>query len=98
MSCAVIRSRDPAFRTLPSSTVRTPSFSPTARRSSCFPLNAKHDVRAATRRPPCCTRTLMISSVIPSAKYSSSATGLMLANGRTAIDGAAGASDRLLAR
>ena len=46
-----MRSRAPERRTVPSSTVATSSFSPTARRSSRRPLNAKHEVRAATRRP-----------------------------------------------
>ena len=50
-SWAVMRSRGPARRTVPSSTVVTSSFSPTTRRSSRRPLNAKQDVRAATRKP-----------------------------------------------
>ena len=50
MSCAVMRTRGPARRTLPSSTVRTPSFAAIARRSSCCPLNANDDVRAAFAR------------------------------------------------
>ena len=49
ISCALTRTRLPERRTLPSSTVATSSFSPTVRRSSRRPLNAKQDVRAATR-------------------------------------------------
>ena len=44
------------------------------------------DVRAATRRSGSCTSALMISSVMPSLKYSFSASLLMLANGNTASD------------
>ncbi len=56
-----------------------------ARRSSRRPLNAKHEVRAATRRPSTCASAFRISSVTPSAKYSSSAP-LRFSNGSTAID------------
>ena len=46
MSWAVIRSRFPALRTLPSRTVLTRSFSPMKRMSSFLPLNVKEDVNA----------------------------------------------------
>ena len=49
MSCAVMRSLVPAFRTLPSSTVRHLSCLPISPISSFLPLNAKEEVRDATR-------------------------------------------------
>ena len=49
-----------------------------ARRSSRRPLNAKHDVRAATRSPSICESAFRISSVMPSAKYSSSGAAQVL--------------------
>ena len=63
-------------------------------RSSCDPLRAKVDVlRRHPAGPGIFTRTLRISSVIPSLKYSLSPSGLMSANGSTAIDGR-GSSER----
>ena len=52
-------------------------------------MNEKEDVRAATWRPSSWVRALMMSSVMPSAKNSFSGSALMLANGRTAIEGVA---------
>ena len=49
------------------------------------PLNAKDDVRDATCMPGTFASALMISSVIPSLKYSFSGSALMLASGSTAI-------------
>src|SRR5262249_4679683 len=54
------------------------------------PLNENADVRAATCSPGSCASALMISSEMPSEKYSFSASPLMLANGNTAIDLALG--------
>src|SRR3989441_9680876 len=54
--------------------------------SSFFPLNANDDVRAATRNAWILVRALMISSAMPSVKYSFSGSALMLTNGSTAID------------
>ena len=56
------------------------------RTSCCRPLNANADVRETTRRPGTLASALISSSVMPSAKYSFSGSGLRLANGSTAID------------
>ena len=79
----------PIFRTLPSSTVETLSLRPISPITSCFPLNANDDVREATRSDCTLVSALMISSAMPSAKYSLSASALMLAKGNTATDFAA---------
>ena len=68
MSWAVIRSRFPALRTLPSSTVATLSCSPISRMSWFFPLNANADVRDATCSASTLVSALMISSAMPSQK------------------------------
>ena len=81
----MIRIRFPTLRTLPSSTVVTPSFSPISRTSVFLPLKAKEDVRDATWTPGTLAIALMISSVMPSLKYSFSGSALMLASGSTAI-------------
>jgi hypothetical protein len=86
-NCVVIRTRLPALRTLPSSSVLTPSFCPMVRKSSFLPLNAKHDVRPVTLSPGFLARTFSSSSVRPSEKYSFSGSALMFVKGRTAIDG-----------
>src|SRR6516164_3964897 len=65
-----MRTRSPARRTLPSSTVVTFSFSPIVRRSTLLPLKEKADVRAATRRPASPVRAFRISSAIPSQNQS----------------------------
>jgi len=65
----------------------TPSESPTSLRSVSRPLKANAEVRAVTLNSVIFASTLRISSVIPSLKYSWSPSGLMSANGRTAIDG-----------
>ena len=70
MSCAVIRRREPAFRTVPSSTAETLSIAPMVRISSRLPLSANTDVREATTSPSTLARALISSSVIPSLKYS----------------------------
>ena len=49
MSCAVIRTFSPDFRTLPSRMCATLSFSPITRRSSFRPLNWNDEVRPITR-------------------------------------------------
>src|SRR5688500_15566866 len=54
--------------------------------SSLLPLKAKADVRDATPRARTLVSALMISSAMPSVKYSLSASALMLVKGRTAID------------
>jgi len=85
MSCAVIRTRFPTLRTLPSSTELTPSFSPISRMSTSFPLKVKEEVREATWMPGTLASALMISSVMPSLKYSFSGSALRLASGSTAM-------------
>ena len=65
----------------------TPSFCPITRRSSCFPLNANEEVRPVTFKSGFFARTLSNSSVKPSEKYSFSGSGLMFANGSTAMAG-----------
>jgi hypothetical protein len=52
-----------------------------------FPLRANDEVLAATLIVGMRDRAFRISSVIPSEKYSLSASALMLANGRTPMDG-----------
>ena len=88
MSCTEIRTRLPAFRTLPSRSVATFSFSPITARSSFLPLNWNEDARAATRSPRIFVSTLSSSSARPSAKYSSSSPRLRFTKGSTAIEGA----------
>ena len=87
ISCAVTRIREPARRTLPSSTCATSSASAILRTSSALPRNAKDDVRAITFSPSTFASRLMISSARPSLKYSCSLSALRFANGRTAMDG-----------
>src|SRR2546428_9135469 len=84
-----MRRRLPMRRTLPSSTVDTCSFHPTSPRSSFFPLRANETVLDATCNDWIFDNALMISSAIPSAKYSLSGSLLMFANGNTATDFAA---------
>ena len=84
-----MRSLFPIFRTLPSSTVDTFSLRPMSRMSSLLPLNAKDDVREATRSDWILVSALMISSAMPSVKYSLFDSALMSANGSTATDFAA---------
>ena len=91
ISCAVTRIRSPARRTLPSSTLVTPSACAMWRTSSFLPLNENADVRAITFSPSTCASALMISSARPSPKYSFSRSALRLANGSTAIDAATSA-------
>ena len=82
-------SRSCPLRTLPSSSDCTPSRRPMSRTSSARFLNANVEVRAATRNPGTCVSSLMISSAMPSQKYSWSCSGLMSTNGNTATDGSA---------
>ncbi len=85
----MIRSLLPILRTLPSSTVDTLSFLPISPMSSFLPLKANEEVRDATRSAWIFDRALMISSAMPSVKYSFSGSLLMLAKGSTATDFAA---------
>ena len=60
-SRAVIRTRSPTFRTLPSSTVRTLTCLPIAEAVSDRPLNRKSARGGATRRPGASTRAAVIA-------------------------------------
>jgi hypothetical protein len=51
-----------------------------------LPLNEKAEVRETTCKSFTRVRSLMISSVIPSQKYSWSGSGLMFSNGSTIMD------------
>ena len=70
MSCAVIRTRLPALRMLPSRMVATLSFCATVGMSTLVPLKLNAEVRDATRRPRILESTLSNSSARPSVKYS----------------------------
>src|SRR5439155_22530578 len=72
-----------ALRTLPSSTWLTPSLLATSQTSTDWPLNVKAVLRAITARAEPFDKSVVMSSLIPSLKYSCSASPLMLANGRT---------------
>src|SRR5215472_15029500 len=85
ISCAVIRTLPPALRTLPSTTWLTLSWRATCGTSTCLPLNMKAVLRAATQSADTLDRSVMMSSLIPSEKYSCSGSPLMLANGRPAL-------------
>ena len=85
VSWAVIRSRFPARRTVPSSTALTLSRAPSVRTSSRAPLKANTEVRDATCSPSTLVSAVISSSVIPSLKYSLSGSALTLTNGSTAI-------------
>jgi hypothetical protein len=58
--------------------------------SGDLPLKAKLELRAMTNSHLMRDRPVMMSSTIPSTKYSCSASPLILANGNTAIDGRSG--------
>src|SRR5271169_7065911 len=72
----------------PSSTERTPSSLPTSRMSTERPLYVKLELRAITVRPAIFDRSVMMSSVMPSEKYSCSGSPDMLVKGKTAIEAA----------
>ena len=82
-----MRTRSSERRTLPSSTAVTPSERPISRTSAARPLNWKDEVREATCNPRTQHSALMISSAMPSQKYSWSRAALMSAKGRIATDG-----------
>ena len=91
MSCATIRTRLPARRTLPSSSVATSSVTPISRRVCSRFLNRMTEPREITRSERILESCAIVSSVIPSAKNSFSGSVLRLRNGRTATDGSLGA-------
>jgi hypothetical protein len=79
----VIRTRPPALRTLPSSTWLTSNSRATSGTFTLRPLKVKAVLRAMTPRAETFERSVMMSSLIPSLKYSCCGSSLMLANGRT---------------
>ncbi len=86
MSCAVTRTREPLRCTEPSSTASTFSSRPISASLFFVPLYAIAEVREITRSDRICASCVMSSSVMPSAKYSCSASPEKFASGRTAID------------
>ena len=78
-----MRTRPPALRTLPSSTWLTLSSRATFGTSTCLPLNMKALLRETTDSAETLLRSVMMSSVMPSLKYSCSGSPLMLAKGST---------------
>src|SRR5881397_1449509 len=91
MSWAVTRIRFPDLRTLPTRTVATFSVRPISRISRDWSLNAKAEVRAATRSERICESAAISSSVRPALKYSSSGLPPTFSNGSTATDRSASA-------
>ena len=87
VNCAVIRTLFPAFLTLPSTKYLAPSaFDITSDFSLEF-LKEKLEFREITGNVFHNERLAIISSVIPSAKYSCSSSLLKFLNGRTAMAG-----------
>ena len=84
--CTTIRTRCPARRTLPSSTAPTPSSSAIAVIFLVVFLYCMEDVREITLSALTFESWAMMSSVIPSLKYSFSGSVLMFSNGSTATD------------
>src|SRR5262245_47601713 len=82
--------RSLVLRTLPSSTYRTPSSRPTCLTSTARFLYVKLELRAITNNHRSRQRALVMSSTIPSAKYSCSRSPLMFWNGKIAIEGLSG--------
>src|SRR5215471_10593321 len=85
-----MRTRPLAFRTLPSRTYLTPSSRPTCLMSTALPLYVKLELRAITNSDLKRDSAVMMSSTMPSAKYSCSGSPLMFWKGRTAIEGLSG--------
>src|SRR6478609_639796 len=82
-SCALIRTRPPALRTLPSTTWVTLSSRATLGMSTCLSLYMNAVLLEITASAETLLRSVMMSSVMPSLKYSCSESPLMLANGST---------------
>ena len=83
----ITRSRLPAARTLPSSTVPRSASMPIRRTSSSVVLNRKAELSATTRKPGTPISALMISSAIPWQKNSRFFSGVMSTKGSTAMEG-----------
>src|SRR5580658_2299765 len=90
ISWAVMRKRLPDLRTLPSSTWLTPSWRATSLTFGDLPLKPKAVLRATTDKAETLERSVMMSSLIPSLKYSCSGSPHMLAKGRTQMEGLLG--------
>ena len=88
-----MRTLPPALRTLPSRRFATRSDAPIFATSCAWPLKAKEEVRAGTRRPGMPARALRISSERPSEKYSLLGSSLMFTKGKTATDAAVAPAD-----
>src|SRR2546426_11206378 len=86
MSWATMRTRSPSRRTLPSSTAATSKRAPISRRLCSRCLSGITDVLEMTLRARIFDSWAMMSSVIPSAKYAFSGSGLRFVNGSTAMD------------
>ena len=91
MSCDTIRTRLPARRTLPSSSVATSSAAPISRRLWSRALNRMTEPRPITLSERIFESWAITSSVIPSAKNSFSGSALRFWKGSTATDGSRGA-------
>jgi hypothetical protein len=70
--------------------IAKPSSRPTCFTSTGWPLYVKVELRAMTKSHRMRESAVMISSTIPSAKYSCSGSPLILAKGSTAIEGLSG--------
>src|SRR6516164_9606823 len=88
-----MRTRLPLLRTEPSSTQRTPNSRPTRFTSTAWPLYVKLELRAITKSQRTRDSAVMISSTMPSTKYSCSGSPLILAKGSTAIEGLSGSGN-----
>src|SRR5439155_16922387 len=86
INSATIRTRSPCLRTVPSSNVATPNFSPIVLLSSFLSLKRNEELRPITFNSLICARAAINSSESPSEKYSSFGSPLSFNNGRTAID------------
>jgi hypothetical protein len=87
---AVMRTRPAALRTEPSSMYRTPNSRPIRLTSTACPLYVKLELAATTKSERMRASAVMISSTMPSVKYSCSGSPLRLWNGNTASDGLSG--------
>src|SRR5205809_6431239 len=86
ISCALTLTWLPERRTLPSSTYRTPSSRPICLASRFLSLYVNAVLREITRTFRRRDRSVVRSSVTPSAKYCCSGSLLRFAKGRTTID------------
>ncbi len=94
-----MRTRLPALRTLPSRTWLTFSWRATWGTSTALAFSVNAVLRETTNSAETLERSVMMSSLIPSLKYSCWGSSLMLAKGRTQIDSRrAGGDDAISAR